>query len=102
MLTQAGATSRRDPPTDPDVRISRIRFVTPPSGNARGAPDAATHGPCVDRLMGHRVPAGFPTVARRRFAPFPPRGSRGTSSPASTLLWGAATPARPSARAHWV
>jgi hypothetical protein len=44
------------------------------------------------------VPAGFPTANRRRFAPFPPRGPRGTSSPASKVLRGAATPCPPLAK----
>jgi hypothetical protein len=45
--------------------------------------------------MGLDVPASFRIRDQRRFAPFPPRGPRGTSSPASTVLRSAATACLP-------
>ena len=40
-------------------------------------------------------PRCCPATAPRRGAPFPPPGPRGTSSPASAVLWGAPIPGRP-------
>jgi hypothetical protein len=44
---------------------------------------------------GSMPPRCCPATAPRRGAPFPPPGPRGTSSPASQVLWGAPIPGRP-------
>ena len=45
---------------------------------------------------GSMPPRCCPATDPRRGAPFPPPGSRGTSSPASQVLWSAPIPGRPS------
>ena len=44
---------------------------------------------------GSMPPRCCPATAPRRGAPFPPPGPRGTSSPASAVLWSAPIPGRP-------
>src|SRR5262245_29515036 len=44
---------------------------------------------------GSMPPRCCPATAPRRGAPFPPPGARGTSSPASAVLWSAPIPGRP-------
>jgi hypothetical protein len=82
------------PPGLPQIRTCPIKA----SGSSRrglacpllpvAVPWTAYRGPMPPRCC--------PTTAPRRGAPFPPPGPRGTSSPASAVLWGAPIPGRPS------
>jgi hypothetical protein len=85
------------PPTDPDVRISRIRFVTSPSGNAVRRSRCCYPRPLRSPAAGAQSPRRFPDRGSTTLCPFPPRGPRGTSSPASAVLRGAATACLPGA-----
>ena len=80
-------------PTDPDVRVKRIRFVTA----RKVAVPHTIRSSRGDTLVRHGVLGVVPTPRPRRGAPFAPRGPEGRS-PASTLLWGTATPCHPSRR----
>src|SRR5271165_4121664 len=83
-------------PAHPGVRVKRTRFVT--SWNI--AVPHTTRSFRGDTLVRHGVLGVVPTPRPQRGTPFAPRGPEGRS-PASTLLWGAATPCRPSRRASF-
>jgi hypothetical protein len=81
------------PPTDPGVHVKCTRLVTLRSI----AVPHTTRSFCGDTPLRHSVLSVVPTSHPQRGTPFAPQGPEGRS-PASTLLWGTATPCRPSRR----
>jgi hypothetical protein len=83
-------------PTDPGVRVKDA----PGSSRCGIAVPLTIRSFCGDTLVRHGGLGVVPTPRPQRGTPFAPRGPEGRS-PASTLLWGAATPCRPSRRASF-
>jgi hypothetical protein len=83
------------PPTDPGVHVKCTRLVTLRSI----AVPHTTRSFCGDTPLRHSVLSVVPTSRPQRGTPFAPQGPEGRS-PASTLLWGTATPCRPSRRSR--
>src|SRR5271155_619609 len=95
--TRAGSPQGLLPgaPTDPDVHVDA-------SGSSRCgiAVPHTTRSFRGNTLVRHGVLGVVPTPRPQRGTPFAPRGPEGRS-PASALLWGAATSCRPSHRASF-
>jgi hypothetical protein len=80
-------------PTDPGVRVKDA----PGSSRCGVAVPHTSRSLRGNTLMRHGVLGVVPTPRPQRGTPFAPRGPEGRS-PASMLLWGTATPCRPSRR----